>query len=149
MARYQSQTGEFARRGFDDATASARVWGRWAERFGGEPPVSLTLFERVADRDQALDYVYLYSVLELAQGTRWKQSRHVPGYVARRLKEVARLSFAVMPEAACYDAEYSIYYHLTNGYDPKAQVKMIGEDIAEHYLRLVAGRLEARSAALV
>ena len=101
------------------------------------------------DRDQALDYVYLYSVLELAQGTRWKQSRHVPGYVARRLKEVARLSFAVMPEAACYDAEYSIYYHLTNGYDPKAQVKMIGEDIAEHYLRLVAGRLEARSAALV
>ena len=101
------------------------------------------------DRDQALDYVYLYSVLELAQGTRWKRSRHVPGYVARRLKEVARLSFAVMPEAACYDAEYSIYYHLTNGYDPKAQVKMIGEDIAEHYLRLVAGRLEARSAALV
>ncbi len=55
MTRYQSQTGEFARRGFDDATASARVWGRWAERLGGEPPVGLTLFERVADRDQALD----------------------------------------------------------------------------------------------
>lgn len=55
MPRYQSPTAEFARRGFDDATASARVWERWAERLGTEPPVSLSLFERVSDRDQALE----------------------------------------------------------------------------------------------
>ena len=55
MPRYQSPTAEFARRGFDDATASARVWERWAERLGTEPPVSLSLLERVSDRDQALE----------------------------------------------------------------------------------------------
>ncbi|HMS37517.1 MAG TPA: bifunctional glutamine-synthetase adenylyltransferase/deadenyltransferase, partial [Arachnia sp.] len=55
MPRYQSPTAEFARRGFDDATASARVWERWAERLGSEPPMSLALFDRVSDRDQALE----------------------------------------------------------------------------------------------
>ncbi|MFT3889224.1 MAG: bifunctional [glutamine synthetase] adenylyltransferase/[glutamine synthetase]-adenylyl-L-tyrosine phosphorylase [Arachnia sp.] len=55
MSRYQSTTGEFARRGFDDASAAARVWERWTARLEGEPPVGLAPFERVADRDQALD----------------------------------------------------------------------------------------------
>ena len=55
MTRYQSQIGEFARRGFDSATASARVWDRWRERVQGDPPVDLAVFEPVADRDLALD----------------------------------------------------------------------------------------------
>ena len=55
MTRYQSQPGEFARRGFDSATASARVWERWQQRTDGQPPVDLAVFEPVADRDLALD----------------------------------------------------------------------------------------------
>ena len=55
MTRYQSLTGEFARRGFDSATASARVWERWERRVDGDPPVDLAIFEPVADRDLALD----------------------------------------------------------------------------------------------
>lgn len=55
MARYQSQPGEFARRGFDSATESARVWERWQQRLGADPPVDLAVFEPVADRDLALD----------------------------------------------------------------------------------------------
>ncbi|MCG6566073.1 bifunctional [glutamine synthetase] adenylyltransferase/[glutamine synthetase]-adenylyl-L-tyrosine phosphorylase [Tessaracoccus sp. ZS01] len=55
MGRYQSPMGEFARRGFDSASGAARVWERWTDRLGGEPPVDLALFEPVADRDLALD----------------------------------------------------------------------------------------------
>lgn len=53
--RYQSPVGEFARRGFSSANAAARVWERWAERLGAEPPLDLAVFEPVADRDLALD----------------------------------------------------------------------------------------------
>lgn len=55
MSRYQSQTGEFARRGFDSATASAAIWEKWQRRIDGDPPVDLAIFEPVADRDLALD----------------------------------------------------------------------------------------------
>lgn len=51
----QSPTAEFARRGFDAASASAGLWQAWLQRTGGEPPVPLTVFEDVADRDFALD----------------------------------------------------------------------------------------------
>lgn len=55
MGRYQTPVGEFARRGFASASGAARVWERWSLRLGEDPPIELSLFERVADRDQALD----------------------------------------------------------------------------------------------
>ena len=55
MTRYQSPSAEFARRGFESASSAARIWERWQERIGAEPPVDLALFAPVADRDQALD----------------------------------------------------------------------------------------------
>ena len=47
--------GEFARRGFESASAAALVWERWLARTDGEAPIDLAIFEPVADRDQALD----------------------------------------------------------------------------------------------
>ena len=47
--------GEFARRGFESASSAARVWERWLARTDGAEPLDLSIFEPVADRDQALD----------------------------------------------------------------------------------------------
>ena len=55
MSRYESPSAEFARRGFDSAASAARVWERWESDYGRDLPIDLRLFERVADRDQALE----------------------------------------------------------------------------------------------
>ncbi len=55
MRRNQSQAGEFARRGFDSASASAAVWEKWQRRIDDDPPIDLAIFDAVADRDLALD----------------------------------------------------------------------------------------------
>lgn len=57
MTRFQSPTAEFARRGFDSASAAATIWQRWSERIGQQPPIDLAIFEPVADRDQALEFL--------------------------------------------------------------------------------------------
>lgn len=55
MSRYQSPSAEFARRGFDSASSAARVWERWEKEYGSDLSIDLRIFERVADRDQALE----------------------------------------------------------------------------------------------
>ena len=55
VSRVQSPEGEFARRGFDSPSASARVWERWLARTGDEDPIDLAVLEPAADRDLALD----------------------------------------------------------------------------------------------
>lgn len=55
MTRISSPTGEFARRGFQSPATAARTWERWTTWLGGTPQIDLSVFERAADRDQALD----------------------------------------------------------------------------------------------
>ncbi|MCC2593475.1 bifunctional [glutamine synthetase] adenylyltransferase/[glutamine synthetase]-adenylyl-L-tyrosine phosphorylase [Tessaracoccus sp. OS52] len=56
MSRVQSAVGEFARRGFESASAAAKVWQRWLDALdGATPPVPLDALEPAASRDQALE----------------------------------------------------------------------------------------------
>lgn len=57
MGRITTITGEFARGGFRDARAAARVWERWSARIDAEPPVTVAQFQPAANPDQALDAV--------------------------------------------------------------------------------------------
>lgn len=53
--RVSSAYGDFARRGFLNARSAVRVWERWVERRGSEPPLGLDILEAAANRDQALE----------------------------------------------------------------------------------------------
>ncbi|MFV0430064.1 MAG: bifunctional [glutamine synthetase] adenylyltransferase/[glutamine synthetase]-adenylyl-L-tyrosine phosphorylase [Arachnia sp.] len=55
MARVQTMTGEFARRGFDSPSSAARIWEKWRERIKADPPLRLDDVEAAADRDLALE----------------------------------------------------------------------------------------------
>lgn len=55
MPRVQSAAGEFARRGFESASAAVAVWERWLGRTDGREPLDLAVLEAAADRNQALD----------------------------------------------------------------------------------------------
>lgn len=55
MPRFQTTTGELARRGFVHPAAAELVLAGWAKREGVAEPVSLAIFETVGDPDLALD----------------------------------------------------------------------------------------------
>ena len=57
VVRYSSASGDFARRGFHDPRAAVRIWDRWQERRGDEPPLALEAFDVAANRDQALETI--------------------------------------------------------------------------------------------
>lgn len=53
MSRVQSPGAEFARRGFAEPEAAARIWATWTDD-EERPPLDLALFEPVGDRLQAM-----------------------------------------------------------------------------------------------
>lgn len=77
MTRVSSAYAEFARRGFLNARSAVRIWERWEERLGGVSPFSVGVFDRAANRDQALELLARMSenapelVGEIAADPRW------------------------------------------------------------------------------
>ncbi|RRD46011.1 bifunctional [glutamine synthetase] adenylyltransferase/[glutamine synthetase]-adenylyl-L-tyrosine phosphorylase [Tessaracoccus sp. OH4464_COT-324] len=79
MGRIQSSSAEFARRGFESATAAARIWDAWpAEQ---RAMVDLALFGRVGDRFQALE-----TLDRLRATDRFEAIAADPGWLERVLR---------------------------------------------------------------
>ena len=92
-------------------------------------------------RDAALVYFCLYSILELTERTRWKQPRHIPGWVEQELKP--SLAMGGMPSAP-RRLEANVYDCLVDyGSEPKQAVKHLGEELSTHYIHQAADRLAA------